>query len=85
MLFWWGIFLSCTQSFSSYSSAYITIISPLFITFLLFYVSGITILEQNSNQKYHSKQKYLDYRASTSILIPLPNTFYRSLPHIVKS
>lgn len=85
IIFWWGIFISSSQSFSDGTkSGYFIIISPVFITFLLLLLSGIPILERNANNRYKNDEDYLKYRNETSILIPLPNGLYRNLPHILK-
>ena len=86
-MFWWGIFISCSQSFkrdAGHDYLYFTILSPLFITALLFGLSGMPILERNANKRFRKDPKYLEYRGETSVLIPLPPWLYRALPMIVK-
>ena len=84
-MFWWGIFVSSSQSFhSEHPFAYFTVASPLFITGLLFGLSGMPILERNANRRFRGDPAYLTYREDTSVLIPLPNWLYRSLPLLVK-
>jgi len=61
---WWGIWVIA----STVDYAYITIASPLLITFLLTKVSGITMLEE----KYKDNKDYQKYKKVTSALIPLP-------------
>lgn len=84
---WWGIFVLCLRPISDPSTSYVSIISPLFITLLLLFVSGIPLAEKGSQKRYLSdsvseekKREYLKYRAETSPLIPLPNSFYAGLP-----
>lgn len=70
MLVWWGIFIYVTPSL--YGWAWATVAGPLFITFILSFVSGIPILEKRYDQKYAGNKKYREYVNRTSILIPLP-------------
>ncbi|MBN2260557.1 MAG: DUF1295 domain-containing protein [Clostridiales bacterium] len=61
---WWGIFIivfSSTQNL-------ITIASPILITFLLLYVSGVPLLEK----KYKNNPDFQAYAKITSKFIPLP-------------
>jgi hypothetical protein len=52
-----------------YDWGYFTIISPVFITTLLLYVSGLPILEAGAHRRFKSNTKYLDYLQETSILV----------------
>ncbi|MCW5908176.1 MAG: DUF1295 domain-containing protein [Chitinophagales bacterium] len=61
-LLWWGIFLTAVPS----GYWYISIISPLLITYLLLKVSGVTMLEK----KYEGNDAYTDYKRRTSAFIP---------------
>lgn len=70
MLCWWGIFIFALPFIQG--SSWLTIISPLFITFILLFVSGIPPLEKRYNNKYADNKKYQEYKKRTSILIPLP-------------
>ncbi|KAJ1495927.1 hypothetical protein T484DRAFT_1760916, partial [Baffinella frigidus] len=67
---WWGIFITCSAVFEY--EMWVSIVGPLFLTFLLFYVSGIPLLEDSADKKHGSKPEYLDYKKSTSVLIPFP-------------
>lgn len=51
---------------------WITLISPVFITLLLTRISGIPMLEKRADEKWGAQEDYEAYKASTSILIPLP-------------
>lgn len=50
----------------------IGLVSPLFITLLLLFVSGIPILERSADKRWGSVSAYQTYKQHTSILIPLP-------------
>jgi 3-oxo-5-alpha-steroid 4-dehydrogenase 1 len=61
-LLWWGIALI---SISEFSDIYI-FISPLLITYLLRYVSGVPMLEA----KYKDNEEFKQYSKKTSVFIP---------------
>lgn len=58
--------------------------SPLFITCLILFVSGVPILELSADRKYGSRDDYITYKKSTSLLIPFPPSWYSRLPAAVK-
>lgn len=68
ILVWWGIFIICLPFLSGFY--YLTIISPIFITFLLLFISGIPTIEKKYNEKYKNNPDYQSYKKNTSILIP---------------
>ncbi len=51
---------------------YATLISPVFITLLLTRISGVPLLEKRADEKWGGAPDYEAYKASTSVLIPLP-------------
>jgi steroid 5-alpha reductase family enzyme len=86
LIFWWGIFIGCSSAFTgSRTVGYYTIISPIFITALLFGLSGLPLLESGFNKRFGAKESFLRYRKVTSILIPLPQFVYKNTPSIIKS
>lgn len=85
LIMWWGVFMSCAQMFPAHLWAYFTIISPLFTHAILFGLSGLPLLEKGSNTRFGTRADYLLYREETSILVPLPVTLYRTLPHWLKA
>lgn len=64
ILMWWGVFII---TLPIKNSAYF-IISPVCITFLLVFVSGIPLLEK----KYKNNPAFEAYKKKTSKLIPMP-------------
>ncbi len=58
---WWGIFI-ITFSLDTWYS----ILSPLTITLLILFVSGVPLLEK----RYEGRQGWLEYKKGTSIFIP---------------
>lgn len=61
---WWGIWLIAVSSFTLLS--FVSILSPLVITMLILFVSGVPLLEK----KYINNQDYQQYSAKTSKFIP---------------
>lgn len=61
---WWGIFLFA----ASVSHGYLTIISPVMITCLILFISGVPMLER----KYAGRPDFEAYKKRTSMFIPLP-------------
>jgi steroid 5-alpha reductase family enzyme len=51
---------------------FVTLVSPIFVWFLLTKVSGIPLLERNANKKWGDDDCYRAYVASTPALIPFP-------------
>lgn len=64
-LLWWGFFL---VGFSV-SHQYWLLLSPLLVTVLLLYVSGITLMEENITDR---RPGYAEYRRRVSAFIPWP-------------
>jgi steroid 5-alpha reductase family enzyme len=61
---WWGIFI---VSLGGTSIIY-TLVSPLIITILILFVSGIPMLEK----KYSGNKEFEEYKKRTSIFFPFP-------------
>jgi len=51
---------------------WVTLISPVFVALLLTRVSGVPLLEKRADEKWGGQPDYEAYKASTSVLIPLP-------------
>lgn len=65
-LMWWSVWI-VSMSTLSITSLY-GIVGPLFITYLLLYVSGVPLLEK----KYKDNEAFQAYAKKTSIFFPLP-------------
>jgi steroid 5-alpha reductase family enzyme len=61
-LMWWGMFLLCL----SLANGWITIISPLLLTYLLLYVSGVPMAEQN----FKGNKEFEAYKKRTNAFFP---------------
>jgi len=64
-LVWWGIFLVAASS----PGGWLTVFSPLLMTFFLLKVSGVPLLEESMAER---KAGYREYMERTSIFIPWP-------------
>lgn len=61
---WWGVWIIAFQSIENI----FTIISPITISILIIFVSGIPLLEN----KYKNRPDFIEYKNRTSIFFPLP-------------
>ena len=61
---WWGVFLISLGS----GYWYLSLLSPILLTYLLLKVSGVTMLEK----RYDGNDKYAEYKRRTSSFFPLP-------------
>ena len=60
---WWGIFIFCFQQ----TSDLIFIVSPIIMTILLRFGSGVPMLEK----KYQNKPEFISYAAKTPVFFPI--------------
>ncbi|KAK3393698.1 hypothetical protein B0H63DRAFT_24853 [Podospora didyma] len=72
----------------AYNALYATILGPFFLTFLLMFISGLTLSERpGAKKRYQSGnnwEAYSRYLNRTSILLPFPPQIYERLPTLVK-
>ena len=61
-LMWWGIFIFAT----SLPGGWITVVGPLTITYILFFVSGIPLIEK----EFENNLEYQEYKKTTNVFIP---------------
>ena len=71
IIIWIGIFIITIPSIEGVE--YLTIISPLFIYFLLTKVSGINLLESKADIRWLDNIEYQNYKKSTPRLFPKIN------------
>lgn len=71
ILVWFGIYIYAYNALDSTQSL-VSLISPVLITFLLVFISGIPPLEKSADTRWGKLSSYKKYKDSTSILIPLP-------------
>lgn len=50
---------------------WVCVISPIFVFVLIYFVSGVRLLEKRADEKWGGKPDYEAYKKSTSVLIPM--------------
>lgn len=70
IMLWWGLAIAATPYFIG--TDWLSLVGPVFLTFLLIRVSGIPPLERKADKKYGDQPAYQNYRRKTSRLVPLP-------------
>lgn len=83
ILIWLGIALVCSTVLEGWALLF-SFLGPLLITSLLLFVSGIPILEKQSQKRYGHLSEYVEYRQSTSVLVPLPPGQWAATPKVVR-
>lgn len=70
IVLWIGIAVVAASTLSGWQ--WVTLISPVFVIFLLTKVSGIPLLEKRAEERWGDDPAYQSYRDRTSVLVPLP-------------
>ena len=84
ILVWVGIFVFVFSSLNT-SQLFVSFLSPLFITVLLLFVSGVPLLEKSYFLKWGNNKEYSNYKASTGKLLPkntLPFLIILAIPQL---
>ena len=71
ILLWLGVYIFVFSGLTTLQ-ALIGIVSPLYIFFIIVFISGIPLLEKGADKRWGEDEKYKEYKDKTSILIPLP-------------
>ncbi|ELT93744.1 hypothetical protein CAPTEDRAFT_162704 [Capitella teleta] len=83
IVLWWGIFAIGCSVFTS--GQWTAVLSPLFTMTILLFLSGLPLLEKNSDGRHGSKLEYRDYKDSVPILIPFCPPLFRKFPAFLKA
>jgi steroid 5-alpha reductase family enzyme len=70
ILLWVGVALVALPVLRGWQ--WVTLISPLFVAFLLLRVSGVPMLEKSADEKWGGEAEYEAYKRRTSLIVPLP-------------
>ncbi|MCA9622057.1 MAG: DUF1295 domain-containing protein [Myxococcales bacterium] len=70
IVLWVGIAIVASSTLRGWQWA--TMISPIFVVFLLTKVSGIPMLEERADDRWGEQDDYRAYKARTSVLVPWP-------------
>ena len=68
ILLWVGIALMALPALSGWQ--YLTLISPIFVYFLLARISGIPLLERKADRRWVDNEAYQTYKRETPVLVP---------------
>lgn len=71
ILVWCGIYVACFASLSIIEKL-IGLASPVLISLVLLFVSGVPLLEKSADQRWGELKEYKDYKRRSRLLIPLP-------------
>jgi steroid 5-alpha reductase family enzyme len=71
IMVWLGIFLAAVPTLAGVAMG-LAAVSPVFITALLLFISGVPPLERSADLRWGKDAAYQAYKARTSLLIPLP-------------
>jgi steroid 5-alpha reductase family enzyme len=70
ILLWLGIALVAAETLAGWR--WLTLLSPLFVYFLLSHVSGVPLLEARADKRWGDEPAYQAYKARTPVLWPRP-------------
>lgn len=68
---WYGVYLAVYTYLTDTEVIYAAI-SPLTISIILLFGTGVPILEKSADKRWGKDKKYQEYKRRTSLLIPLP-------------
>jgi len=67
---WIGFYIASYSEFETNLQAIAALISPIFVTLLLVYISGIPLLESAADKQWGDDKAYKDYKQRVPVLIP---------------
>lgn len=70
IVLWVGVAVVASSTLRGW--AWVTMISPVFVAFLLTQISGIPMLEKRADDRWGDREDYQAYKARTSVLVPWP-------------
>jgi len=82
ILLWWGVFVIGIGSYRDWQ--WVGVLSPVFTTLILLFVSGIPLLEKQADKKFCGNSEYFVYKDCTSVLILIPPRWYKPIPVCLK-
>jgi len=70
IVLWTGVAVIASSTLRGWP--WVTMVSPLFVAFLLMRVSGVPILEKRADERWGDDPAYQRYKAATPVLLPRP-------------
>ncbi|MDX1384949.1 MAG: DUF1295 domain-containing protein, partial [Thermoanaerobaculia bacterium] len=70
IVLWIGVAVVAAPTFEGWR--WVTLISPVFVIFLLTRVSGVNLLEARADERWGGREDYEAYKRRTPVLIPRP-------------
>jgi steroid 5-alpha reductase family enzyme len=65
---WIGVALIALPTLETWR--FVTLISPIFVFLLIYFISGVPMLEKRADEKWGGQEDYEDYKKNTPVLIP---------------
>jgi steroid 5-alpha reductase family enzyme len=70
IVLWIGVAIAAFGGLNATPRAGFVFISPIFVAFLLIFVSGIPMLEEKSDKRFGEIEEYQQYKLKTPVLVP---------------
>ncbi|CAH0479087.1 unnamed protein product [Peronospora belbahrii] len=72
IMIWIGVFCVSVHTLPTTSLQCWAAVSPMFVAFLLLFVSGVPLLESQAEDRWGKTTAWQEYKAQTSVLLPMP-------------
>ncbi|KAG7392378.1 hypothetical protein PHYPSEUDO_000786 [Phytophthora pseudosyringae] len=72
IMMWIGVYCVSVHTLPTTALKSWAAVSPVFVTFLLMFVSGIPLLEKQAEERWGETKEYKEYKVRTSVLLPMP-------------
>ncbi|CAH0491525.1 unnamed protein product [Peronospora farinosa] len=72
IMMWVGVFCISVHTLPTTSLKCWAAVSPVFVAFLLMFVSGVPLLETQAEERWGKTRAWQEYKAQTSMLLPMP-------------
>jgi steroid 5-alpha reductase family enzyme len=76
---WIGMYLFCSSAFQV---TWVSCISPIFVFLLIYFVSGVRLLEIKADQRWGGQPDYENFKKTTSVFVILPKLGKRNTQEI---
>lgn len=83
MVIWDCIFVAATRVLPQ-RLVPVAAVSPVFVALLLLFVSGIPLLEISADRKFGHLEEYVEYKRTTSAVVPMPKAVYKMIPRVIQ-